>query len=380
MTTWCQACSAQFATRALCLSHVRRTRVCANIYYEEQTSMDDEEFLVPMSIWLAAREKALLATHLDAWHQAGRLESLALVALRPVGVTLSLSRSYAIEWRGAPQSAKKSLQRAVHFCHYYVQEESPLATRCPYPELQNEGHQVPLNMRSTVELIINMVSLISSGEAHGVIKMGGSVTLSTLNVGCLSAKVEGVANLPTDFCALQEVGLLFENTPSADRLAKSCGIQLSLGPCPSAAKDNLGRKNHNKSLGVGMTCKAGCGLARIDVDFPSSSCPLSRLSSFLLVKDDWDWRCPLAIKHEMQQIIASDFQGPPYEYLRFRQLFAQGWLSAACVGGIPFSHTSGPDCTSVCLNYLLPLHSSANSSTSRRRHSAQLSGSGGARL
>eukprot|EP00971_Amphidinium_carterae_P106073 2100789-Amphidinium_carterae.1 len=50
--------------------------------------------------------KALLALHLDAWHQAGRLESSALLALRPVGVTLSLSLSYAIEWRAAPQSAK----------------------------------------------------------------------------------------------------------------------------------------------------------------------------------------------------------------------------------------------------------------------------------
>eukprot|EP00971_Amphidinium_carterae_P142110 2814655-Amphidinium_carterae.2 len=246
--------------------------------------------------------------------------------------------------------------------------------------------KVPLNSRSTVELAwllkkvvwalkkdSNRVSLISSGEAHGVIKMGAGVIFSTLNVGCLTSKIQGISELLTDFCALQEVGILQENTPSVIRHARSLALQMSFGPCPSSFRDTLGRKNHNKSLVVGMTARAGLGLGRSDSDFLASDCPLARLSSFSLVKKDWECivhvmyfltgvdeaaagpddrlRAELirrvTLKSDRQQMIAGDFQGPPYEDLGFRQLFQQGWLSAVQVGEVPFTNSSGPDAQAV---------------------------------
>eukprot|EP00971_Amphidinium_carterae_P128113 2537835-Amphidinium_carterae.1 len=40
----CLACAGQFASRALCLSHVRRTAACREIYLAEETMMEEDEY------------------------------------------------------------------------------------------------------------------------------------------------------------------------------------------------------------------------------------------------------------------------------------------------------------------------------------------------
>eukprot|EP00971_Amphidinium_carterae_P333733 6468619-Amphidinium_carterae.1 len=124
--------------------------------------------------------------------------------------------------------------------------------------IEFRSKKVPLSARAKAEFASLLRQVVTTLEASGVnvvyqnpagqtvhggravfpcVQEGGGVCFSSFNIGCLSSKLEGLADLPGDFFALQEVGLLHSKTPSSFRQAKSLGLQMRLGPCPTASKD-----------------------------------------------------------------------------------------------------------------------------------------------
>eukprot|EP00971_Amphidinium_carterae_P325571 6455924-Amphidinium_carterae.1 len=195
---------------------------------------------------------------------------------------------------------------------------------------------------------------------------GGHVVFSSLNVGCLSSKLEGLVDLGSDFVALQEVGIPKDGIPSQQRFAKSLRHYLSFGPCPTSFRDTLGRLTLNRSLGVAVLASNELGCAKIDADFPTDRKTMSRLASWQLKKGEWECIAHVAyfktggsaedaatndtimacllrrleLKSGKPQLVAGDFQGCAKEFASFLPLFQQGWLSAVEVGEIQFTHTS----------------------------------------
>eukprot|EP00971_Amphidinium_carterae_P069612 1377669-Amphidinium_carterae.1 len=160
--------------------------------------------------------------------------------------------------------------------------------------------QLPLSTRAQDELSTFVRQAVQALEASGVTVLfqlqddvsrpvhdGAGVTFSSLNVGCLSSKLQGLVDIQSDFVALQEVGIPRDGVPSLERFAKSLSYRLSFGACPQAFDDTLGRRNLNRSLGVAMLGTNSVGVARIDSDFPLCRQLQTRLSTWLLVKGDW---------------------------------------------------------------------------------------------
>eukprot|EP00971_Amphidinium_carterae_P084288 1668603-Amphidinium_carterae.1 len=253
--------------------------------------------------------------------------------------------------------------------------------------IEFRSKKVPLSARAKAEFASLLRQVVTTLEASGVnvvyqnpagqtvhggravypcVHEGGGVCFSSFNIGCLSSKLEGLADLPGDFFALQEVGLLHSKTPSSFRQAKSLGLQMRLGPCPTACKDRVGRRCHNKSLGVGMLARQHLGIGTVSNSERGADSLGTRLASFLAVKGDWKCtvhvvyfqtgnseasRCmnhklTTALLSRVQayqgtpQLIAGDFQTIAYESLEFRPLFLSGWVSAAQLGGIPHTNTT----------------------------------------
>eukprot|EP00971_Amphidinium_carterae_P263659 5230928-Amphidinium_carterae.3 len=267
--------------------------------------------------------------------------------------------------------------------------------------IEFRAKKVPLSARAKAEFASLLRQVVTTLEASGInvvyqnpagqtiqggravypcVQEGGSVVcFSSFNIGCLSNKLEGLADLPGDFFALQEVGLLHTKSPSSFRQAKSLGLQMRLGPCPTSCKDRVGRRFHNKSLGVGMVARQSLGIGSVGTSERGDVSLGTRLASFLAVKGDW--RCTVhvvyfqtgnseasrSMNHKLTtallsrveahqgtpQLIAGDFQTIAYESLDLRPLFLSGWLSAAQLGDIPHTNTTPSGTTSLIDDVLL---------------------------
>eukprot|EP00971_Amphidinium_carterae_P144511 2863645-Amphidinium_carterae.1 len=62
---------------------------------------------------------------------------------------------------------------------------------------------------------------------------------------------------------------------------------MRLGPCPTASRDRVGRRCHNKSLGVGMIARQHLGIGTVGTTDRGADSLGTRLASFLAVKGDW---------------------------------------------------------------------------------------------
>eukprot|EP00971_Amphidinium_carterae_P262532 5207550-Amphidinium_carterae.3 len=128
---------------------------------------------------------------------------------------------------------------------------------------------------------------VGSRDVFPAAHKGGATVLTTLNVGCLTNKLEGLADMGSDFIAIQEAGIVHAKAPGFHRLAKALKLQLHFGPGPKSVVDAAGRGSHNKSLGVAMAAKAGLGVGRVDASFRKDFAYGTRLSSFLLARGYW---------------------------------------------------------------------------------------------
>eukprot|EP00971_Amphidinium_carterae_P042404 833484-Amphidinium_carterae.1 len=89
---------------------------------------------------------------------------------------------------------------------------------------------------------------VGGREVFPAVYKGGATILTTLNVGCLTNKLEGLSDLGSDFIGIQEAGVVHAKTPGFHRLARALGLQLHFGPGPKSVTDAAGRRSHNKSL------------------------------------------------------------------------------------------------------------------------------------
>eukprot|EP00971_Amphidinium_carterae_P101066 1999308-Amphidinium_carterae.1 len=89
--------------------------------------------------------------------------------------------------------------------------------------------QLPLSTRAQDELSTFVRQAVQALEASGVtvlfqlqddeskpIHDGAGITFSSLNVGCLSSKLQGLVDIQSDFVAIQEVGISRDGVPSLE--------------------------------------------------------------------------------------------------------------------------------------------------------------------
>eukprot|EP00971_Amphidinium_carterae_P212570 4218636-Amphidinium_carterae.1 len=207
---------------------------------------------------------------------------------------------------------------------------------------------------------------VGSRDVFPAAHKGGATVLTTLNVGCLTNKLEGIADMGSDFVAIQEAGIVHAKAPGFHRLTRALNLQLHFGPSPKSVTDAAGRRSHNKSLGVAMAAKAGLGVGRMDASFRKTFAHGTRLSTFLLARGNWQCLVHVvyfqtgstqvasqtneAIMSELltrvearngtPQAIMGDFQAVAYDMYALRHLFQRGWISSAQAGEIQYTNES----------------------------------------
>eukprot|EP00971_Amphidinium_carterae_P156397 3100321-Amphidinium_carterae.5 len=196
----------------------------------------------------------------------------------------------------------------------------------------------------------------------------GGFRLTTLNIGGLGDKMDGLLGLASDCVALQEVGVHHSKTPKYTRAAKMQNSSMSFGITPCTRLDTMGRQYIQKHLGLGMFARDTCATSKCNKQFACDTEDALRVSSWLVVfgpvvlhvhvvylhwspVDSWDARNEKLLNHFLErvatlrgqcQVVLGDFHCRACDRLEVNRLLHFGWHSAVLSSGC--THTNTPAC------------------------------------